>query len=179
MLIGILIALILITAFVWFLSPKLSPIPYYPTLDREIKLIDQGLSLKPGDVLLDLGAGDGKMLWRYARPGIKVVGIEINPYLALYMFVRRLFHPHRKQIEVRRQDLFKTNITEATKIYLFVGPYLMERIVNYILKNRGKKLKRIVSYRYDFKTLAGKKLTTNTSKLRTLKGKQNVYLWDF
>jgi len=179
MLIGICLVLLLTFAFVWFVSPILSPIPYFPTLDREVKLVDRGLLLKPGDVLIDLGAGDGKMLWRYAQPGVKVIGVEINPFLVAYMYLRRLFHPYRSQITIRRQDLFKTDLSKATKIYLFVGPFLMERIINYILKNKTKRLSRIVSYRYDFVTLKGKRLTPKTSKLKTLKGEQNVYVWDF
>jgi 16S rRNA A1518/A1519 N6-dimethyltransferase RsmA/KsgA/DIM1 with predicted DNA glycosylase/AP lyase activity len=170
---------VVFSVFIFFLSPKLSPIPYFPTLNRDIKLVDRALNLKPNDVLFDLGAGDGKMLWRYARPGVKVIGVEINPYLWLYMFVRRLFHPHRQQIEIRYQNLFQTSLTSATKIYLFVGPYLMERIIKYILKNKQQTLSRIVSYRYDFKTLTGKELAPKGSKLKTIKGEQNVYLWDF
>jgi len=175
----IILAGILLSVLVWFLSPKLSPIPYYPTLTRELKLIDRALALKPGEVLFDLGAGDGKMLWRYAQPGVRVVGVEINPYLAIYMYLRRLFHPYRQQIEIRRQDLFKTNFAQANKIYLFVGPFMMEAIIKYLLKNRGTNLKRIVSYRYDFVAQNGQKLTPAGSKLKTIKGKENVYLWDF
>lgn len=169
----VLLVLFILGAFVWFVSPKLSPIPYFPTLNTDLKLIDKGLSLKPGDCLFDLGAGDGKMLLRYARPGIKVVGVEVNPYLVLVMKLRRLFYRHKDEIEIIAQDLFQTDISHATKIYLFVGPFLMERIVKYIQAKKGPGLKRVVSYRYDPFLWTKSKPQSVTC----LQGEHPVYIW--
>jgi len=135
-------------ALIWFSNPKLSPIPYYPTLEKDIQRIKQALNLQPKDVLYDLGAGDGKIVFRLAAAKIKVVAVESNPYLVALMHLKRLFSPYKKQIVILWQDLFKTDLSEATHIYLFVGPSAIKQIFTYINSQPRPKLKRIVSYRY-------------------------------
>ena len=110
--------------------------------------ITNALNLKPGSVLYDLGAGDGKIVFRMASPTVKAVAIESNPYLVILMHCRRLFHPHKQQITIIWQDLFQADLKTATDIYLFVGPFLINQIVNNILTKPHQKLKKIVSYRY-------------------------------
>src|SRR3989339_372840 len=144
----IVLVLILVIGLVWFVSPRLSPIPYSPTLEADMPQIITALDLKKGHCLYDLGAGDGKVIFRLARSGVKTVGIEFNPYLVLLMKIKKLFYSQKKQVSVYWQDLFKTDLKPATHIYLFVGPYLIDRIFQYILKNKGPKLQKIVSYRY-------------------------------
>lgn len=166
----IILVLLLFSIVWWFVNPKLSPIPYYPTLGADLTLIDKALNLRAGDILYDLGAGDGKMLWRYAKRNIKVMGVEINPFLVLLMLIRRWFHHQRQQIRIIWRDLFKTDLTPATHIYLFVGPFLIDKIFAYILNSKSPKLRRIVSYRYQPKL-------PHPSK--TFTGKQQVYIWEF
>jgi DNA modification methylase len=55
--------------------------PYVPTLDPQARAALELLDLKPGQTLLELGSGDGKILVVAARAGLHVVGIELNPFL--------------------------------------------------------------------------------------------------
>lgn len=139
---------LLLLGLLWFVSPKLSPIPYFPTLEQDFERIRQALNLKPGSVLFDLGAGDGKMVLRLAAKQVKTVAVESNPYLVAIIYLRRIFHPKKQQISILWQDLFKTNLSKATHLYLFVGPFLIDRIVESILKRPHPNLVTIVSYRY-------------------------------
>ena len=167
------LGLVLAVGLIWFVSPRLSPIPYYPTLEADMEQIIKALDLKKGNCLYDLGAGDGKIIFRVAKPGIKTVGIEFNPYLVLLMKIKKLFHPQKKQITILWQDLFKTDLETATHIYLFVGPYLIDRIFEYIIKHKGKALQKIVSYRY-----CPKKYLKNRTKLKNNLN-HPIFVWKF
>ena len=145
---GIGVLILLFTAIIWFANPKLSPIPYFPTLEEDMNRITKALNLQPGSVLYDLGAGDGKIVFRFASPTVKTVAVESNPYLLTVMWLKRLFHPHKKQITIFHKNLFKTNLAAATHIYLFVGPFFINQIIKYIYAKPHPNLKRIVSYRY-------------------------------
>lgn len=55
--------------------------PYLPTeADRVARMLAMA-GVKPGETVVDLGAGDGRFLIAAARAGATAVGWEINPYL--------------------------------------------------------------------------------------------------
>ena len=58
--------------------------PYFPSLKKPIQAGLDMLDLKPGQVLYDLGCGDGRILKVAAGRGIKCVGYELNPFMFLY-----------------------------------------------------------------------------------------------
>jgi hypothetical protein len=172
----LLIVLFAIVTILVFSSSKISPIPYFPTLSVDFEAIKKALNLKNGHVLFDLGAGDGKIIFSFSDKNIKTVGVEINPYLVLVMKIRWLFYFNRKNVQILWQSLFKTNIKQASHIYLFVGPYLIDSICSFVLKNKGKGLQKVVSYRYPpKKTHRIYKL----AKVREVAASHPIYIWDF
>lgn len=62
--------------------------PYLPTLTPQVKTALDMLDLRPGQTLLELGCGDGKVLIAAAERGCQAVGIELNPLLALAAWLR-------------------------------------------------------------------------------------------
>jgi len=52
--------------------------PYVPTKRAQIAAALDLLELKVGDLLLELGAGDGRVAKAAAERGIRVVGYELN-----------------------------------------------------------------------------------------------------
>jgi hypothetical protein len=172
--------LFFLTALIWFVSPKLSPIPYYPTSEKDMERIKKALDLKKKCVLYDLGAGDGKIIFRFASASVKTVAVESNPYLVLVMHLKRLFHPHKTQIRIICQDLFKTDLKQATHIYLFVGPYLVDRISQYLLKKHSQSLRKVIFYRYFPKLPLGSPVRLWRSDTGFCdKQKPPIFFWQF
>jgi hypothetical protein len=62
--------------------------PYVPTLKKQVDAGLDLLDLKPGQMLLELGAGDGKVMKAAAERGLNVVGIELNPILVIVAKIR-------------------------------------------------------------------------------------------
>ena len=57
---------------------------YVPTTHSRVSRLIELAAISPGEKLLDLGSGDGRILFAAARKGAVCVGIEINPLLVWY-----------------------------------------------------------------------------------------------
>ena len=113
-------------------------------VDAMLALADVG----PGDRLLDLGSGDGRIVITAAqRWGIEATGVEIDPALIerARAEAKRAGVAHREQfIEA---DLFKMDLTQATVITMYWLPD-----VNLLLRPRLHQLRpgtRLVSHDWD------------------------------
>lgn len=123
----------------FFVLKRLSPIPYFPSNAHDISLILKQTPFTNTSVFYDLGAGDGVVVFAAASVAHKnglsarFIAYEINPYLLLVMRIRRLFHPNRANIEVRRGDIFSTDypLSAHKKItfFTYISPWFMEKTV--------------------------------------------------
>lgn len=101
--------------------------PYLPTLNKQMTVALDMLDLKPGQTLLELGCGDGKVLIAAAQRGWKVVGIELNPLLVLLCYVRTW--RYRKQVRVVWGNYWQTGKwPPADGVFGFVLPRLMPKL---------------------------------------------------
>ncbi|MEX1059039.1 MAG: hypothetical protein WEC17_01255, partial [Candidatus Saccharimonadales bacterium] len=62
--------------------------PFLPTLKKQNSEALDLLDLKAGQVFVDLGCGDGRLLAIAASRGLNAVGYELNPFLAFYAWLR-------------------------------------------------------------------------------------------
>jgi len=102
-----------------------------------------------GDVLYDLGAGDGRIPIAAAqRYGIRAVGIEINPRMVevARANVRRAGVEHL--VEIREGDALEADIREASVVTLFLFRELNLRL-RPKLQAQLKPGARVVSHRFD------------------------------
>jgi SAM-dependent methyltransferase len=121
--IGIIVVLIILCfSLVVFVGP-----PYLPTLTPQVKVALDMLDLKPGDTMLELGCGDGKVLIAAAQRGWNVVGIELNPILVLVCRVRTW--RYRKQVRVVMGNYWNIAVWPPAKgIFGFVLPKYMLKL---------------------------------------------------
>jgi len=123
----ILLATIVSFSFVVFVGP-----PYLPTLSKQKVAALDMLDLKPGDTLLELGSGDGRIMLAAAQRGLKVVGIELNPLLVLVSLI--VTRRYRKQIRVIWGTYWGTPWPRADGIFTFMLPRYMQRLDERIAK---------------------------------------------
>ncbi len=100
--------------------------PYVPTLKLNLKTALDLLDLQPGQTLLDLGSGDGRVLIAAAQRGLNAVGIEVSPMLVLISRIRTW--RYRKQIKIIWGNYFLTPWPEADGIFGFIIQYQMRRL---------------------------------------------------
>lgn len=119
--IELIIGLILIFGFVVFFGA-----PYLPTLGRvQTDALDL-LDLKPGQTLLELGSGDGKVMRAAAKRGLNVVGIELNPLLVLASYF--VTFKYRKQIKIIWGNYWYLSLPPANGIYVFLIDRFMKKL---------------------------------------------------
>jgi len=115
------IAIILVFAIPVFFGP-----PYVPTLTPNLNTALDMLELKPGQTLLDLGSGDGKVLIAAAERGWNAVGIEVSPVLVLVSRLRTL--KYRGQVKVLWGSYFSVDWPPADGIFGFILQRHMRRV---------------------------------------------------
>ena len=92
--------------------------PYVPTHSAVLDTALQLLDLKPGQTLLELGSGDGRLVKRASRSGIKVIGYELNPLLLVISWIRT--RSHRQNVKLYLKNYKHTNWpTKIDAIYWF------------------------------------------------------------
>jgi tRNA G37 N-methylase Trm5 len=98
---------------------------YVPTPPE---VVDEMLSLaqvKKGDVLYDLGSGDGRIAVTAAKKfGIRAVGIDIDPDRIREAKENAKKAGVEKLVRFRNEDLFKADFREATVVTLYLLPDL-------------------------------------------------------
>ena len=146
---------------------------YYPTPPETVAEMLRLANIKKGDVLYDLGSGDGRIPIAAAKEyGIRAVGIEIDPKLvteaeeiARQAGVSQLVH-------FRNEDMFHINLREATVVTLYLSAKL-NVLLRPKLLNELRPGSRILSH--DFRM--GNWKPERTVRVPWGKLYRTVYLW--
>jgi len=152
-------AIIVIFAF-----PQFSPIPYFPSNPKDLPLILKALNIRNNQTIIDLGAGDGIVVFKAAEKAYQnklntqFIAVEINPVLLLILHIRRLLHPNRKNIQIVNRNMFSmsysllvTSHYPPVTFYVYISPWFIEKTITNITKQI--KMFDLVSYFYQVKCL--------------------------
>jgi SAM-dependent methyltransferase len=126
------------------------PTPYIPSTTLAVDEMLRVADVKPGDFVVDLGSGDGRIVIAAARDyGARGLGIDIDP-----MLIEESTENARKagvadRVTFRQGDALKADIREATVVTLYLLPNLVERLKPVLLKQL-KPGTRIVAHDFPF-----------------------------
>jgi SAM-dependent methyltransferase len=122
--------------------------PFVPTPLPVVERMLELAKVTPGDVVYDLGSGDGRVVITAAqRYGARGVGIEINP---VWVRDARRFAEQlgvTDKVTFRIEDLFTTDLREATVVTLYLYPAMNRKLAPRLLAEL-KPGARIVSHEY-------------------------------
>ncbi len=127
-------------------TPDVIFVPTPPeVVDDMLRLAD----VKKGDVLYDLGSGDGRIPITAARRyGVRGVGIDIDPDRIREAVENAKNAGVTKLVEFRLDDIFKADFREATVVTLYLLPDLNVRLRPRLLAELRPGT-RIVSHQFD------------------------------
>ena len=126
-----------------FIAPFVpSPVP---VIQFMLKLAD----LKAGEVLFDLGAGDGRTVIMAAKSfGARAVGVELREDLAKKALSTIHDNGLADRVTIVNGDMFSVNLTSADVVFLYLTTSANEKI-RPKLETELKKGVRVVSHDYE------------------------------
>ncbi len=122
---------------------------FVPTPDNVVQQMLKMANVHKGDVVYDLGCGDGRTVIAAARDfGARGVGIDINPERIKESQDNAQKAGVTDRVVFRLEDLFEANIKEATVVTLYLLPSLNVKLRPKLWKDL-KPGARIVSHDFD------------------------------
>lgn len=148
--------------------------PYVATDQRVVERMLEVADVIEGDVVYDLGSGDGRIpITAAAKHGARGVGIEIDPELVDQSRTRAEAAGVSGRVEFRQQDMFEADVSDATVVALYLWPEITTRLGAKLLRQLGPG-DRIVSH--DFR-IEGWKPTRIVDAGEDKTGTATIYLW--
>ncbi|HUN69181.1 MAG TPA: class I SAM-dependent methyltransferase [Burkholderiales bacterium] len=122
--------------------------PYVSTPQSVVEAMLQLAQVRAGDVVYDLGCGDGRIVITAARDfGATGVGIDIDPRRIEEADAMARFAGVSDRVRFAVQDLFKTDFSEATVLALYLVPELNAKLLPKF-RAELKPGTRVVSHQY-------------------------------
>jgi len=147
-------------------------VPYVPTHERVVDEMLKVANVKKGDVLYDLGSGDGRIVITAAkRFGTRGVGVDIDPVRVKEARENAVKAGVTDRVKFLQQDLFETDIREATVVTLYLLPEVNLRLRPKLLSDL-KPGTRVVSHNYDM----GDWMPLKTLSIRVPE-EHTIYYW--
>jgi cyclopropane fatty-acyl-phospholipid synthase-like methyltransferase len=154
-------------------------VSYWPT---PAEIVDKMLELAKvtrDDVVYDLGCGDGRIVVAAAKKyGAKGVGVDIDPKLLQQARANVKAAKVEDLVTIREEDLFKTDISYATVVTLYLNDKANLALMP-ILKKSLKPGARIVSHTWDMGDWKPEKtiIATGVDEKERTKHEYKLYLW--
>lgn len=105
-----------------------SAAPFVPTATRDVERLLSLADVKAGDVVYDLGSGDGRLLFAAAKRGAIAVGYEISILPYIVSLIRRRFVRERKNVTIHFKNFFSADLSPATVVVAFLLPRSMAQL---------------------------------------------------
>ena len=123
---------------------------FVPTPPEVVQAMLKVAKVGPGDIVYDLGSGDGRIPIAAVKDfgAARATGIDIDPQRIKEAEANRAQSGVGDKVRFLNQDLFQTNISDATVVTLYLLPSLNQKLMPK-LKAELKPGTRIVSHAFD------------------------------
>lgn len=111
-------AAVVVAAYAETVRPDVHFVPTpEPVVDRMLELAQP----KPGEFLIDLGSGDGRIPIAAAkRYGVRALGVDIDPVRISEATANAKSAGVEDKVDFRRENLFETDISKADIVTLYL-----------------------------------------------------------
>ena len=124
-------------------------VPYVPTPIEVVREMLKLAGLKPGEVVLDLGSGDGRVLVTAAKEfGAKAIGVELRKDLIEKALANVEKERVRDKVVIIQGNFFDIKLPPADVIFLYLLTSVNERL-RPKLEKETKPGTRIVSHDFE------------------------------
>lgn len=110
----------------WILPALIGTAPYYPSNRRVVKQMVKLAKIKKKDNVVDLGSGDGRILFEASKYSDNVTGVEMNPFWVFLTRLRVMFR--RSSIKVTNKNFYKLDLSKYDVIFCYLLPHEMQKL---------------------------------------------------
>ncbi|HEY3313488.1 MAG TPA: class I SAM-dependent methyltransferase [Anaerolineales bacterium] len=133
----------------WVLVPTLAGLPWRPAEHERIRKALSMAGVRPGELVYDLGSGDGRVLLVAASEfQARAVGIEISPLHRLVSRALAGLNKTRGRVEVRNGDFYKAELSGADVVYAYMTSKQVGRLKPH-LESQLRRDARVVTISFD------------------------------
>ena len=104
--------------------------PYVATRNKVILDILKEVKFKRNGLFVELGSGDARIVRTAVKKyHLKGLAVDINGLINLWAKILSKFDNTNKDIIFKTENIFKTDLTKADYLYLFLMPDLLKKLV--------------------------------------------------
>jgi len=160
------LAVVYVTAFIAVLSS-----PWVPSRKKDYKKIISAINPKKGEIVYDLGSGDGRLCMEIARrTKSTVVGVELSFIYYGISRLRVLLSGLGNRVKIRWGNFYRQSISDADKVFL----YLTSRTATQLAHKLSRELKEgalVITYQYPIQGW------NHMKKIQNNKNSSPIYLY--
>jgi precorrin-6B methylase 2 len=149
---------------------------YVPTPQEVVDKMLEVAKVTKKDIVYDLGCGDGRIVCTAARKyKCKAIGFDIDPdrIKDSEKTKSKLDKEIQKLVTIKKQDIFKVDLSEASVVTLYLLPELNVKLIPQLKKLKAGS--RIVSHAFDMRGVTPDKGYPIKVKVGDID--HDVYLW--
>lgn len=135
--------------FMWFLLPTIWGAPFISSNISSIKKMLQLIEIQPNQTLIDLGAGDGRIIILASLlHNAQCTGIEIDPirYMLINLLISIL--GLRQKYFVELGNLYNYDLSKADVVTMFLLPSAIDDIKSNLISQLNSQTK-VVSFKFE------------------------------
>lgn len=144
--------------------------PWVPTKAQDVERFIKLANIQPGQVMMDLGCGDGRLLIAAADAGAEAHGYELSLFPYVLAHIRRLFAKNRSRVHL----YFGNALTKDLKNVDIIYSFLMPKVHNNLKEKFEQQLKpgaKMITYVWPIDGLT-------PTKISTLENNFKLYLYE-
>jgi cyclopropane fatty-acyl-phospholipid synthase-like methyltransferase len=130
------------------LYAMISGAPFVPTSHKKVKRMLDLVDLKKHEKFIDLGSGDGRLVFAAAQKCDHATGVEISPMLHIISKLKKIKNKI-KNATLIRDTLWNIDLKEYDVVSIYFIPHRMKKLKKKI-KREMKPGSRIVSHAFTF-----------------------------
>jgi ubiquinone/menaquinone biosynthesis C-methylase UbiE len=115
---------------VWMLlQMRADGAPFWPSSRRRLETMLQLANIQPGDRVVDLGSGDGRVVIQTAQTGAQeCVGYEIDPFWLRVSRAKSKRVPNADKIDFRDESFWDVDLSRFNVVFIYQHKPTMEKL---------------------------------------------------
>lgn len=169
-----------IATVLYMIFSLINKVPFICSPEKILEDISKEFDIRDGDVIYDLGCGNGNVLFYLAKKNTKAkyIGVENNPLPVIMAKIKKFFVKKEvgNAVSIINKDFNKINLSNADYIFTYLFPEIMDNLLpkfNKELKSGAK----VISLSFEF---SGKAPTKKVDlKRKKYQLGQKIYVYEF